>query len=124
MDQFSWRSHTENSPEGSLMPCLCLHGDRPPDCTLLYRLTEVQLASPAIDFHTISLSPSVEEAKPVVKSSTANQAGADICRKLLCILVDAQIHFWTGIFSFSKVISHVLHAFFYSALMYSSHQIR
>lgn len=44
------------------MPCLCLHGDGPPECALLYRLTVVQPASPAIDFHTISLTRSVEKA--------------------------------------------------------------
>lgn len=38
------------------MPCLCLHGDRPPECVHLYKLTEVQLANLAIDFHTISVS--------------------------------------------------------------------
>lgn len=36
------------------MHCLCLHGDGPPECALLYKLTVVQLASPAFDIHTMS----------------------------------------------------------------------
>lgn len=61
------------------MPCLCLHGDGPPECVLLYTLTVVQLASPAIDFHTISLEIASLWSSPPLQTELVSTPAESSC---------------------------------------------